>query len=79
MPWQQYRFAMFKDEMMAKYFHLIGNYMIKYVMKLPKSITESVIIQSWIDTTGKDFFHVKFKRHFYGFIVLMIVMSFVNL
>lgn len=65
--------------MMAQYFSLIGNYVIKYCWKLPAPILKSAPFYFFLDVDNHDIFQKKFKRHFYGFIVFTLIVSFMNL
>ena len=79
MPWRFMEFMRYRDKMMSKYFELIGNYVIKYVHKSPEWFIKSRVVTYFINWDGTDVFQFKFKRHFYGFILLMIFVSFINL
>jgi len=58
---------------------LIGNYVIKYAFKLPEYLALSSPVMYFIDIDNHDLFEYKFRRHFHGFIFLVLLVSFMNL
>ena len=80
MSWQRYRLSILHEALVASYFKLIGNWVIKYMnMYAHPIIYTSPPISYIMDSTGEDIFQRKFIAHFYTFIALCCLVSFINL
>jgi hypothetical protein len=80
LPWQMFRAYMFKEQMVAKYFELIGNYLLKAIDKyVSKSVISSFPLSYVVDFDRSDIFQQKFRLHFNIFIAVCFLLSFINL
>jgi hypothetical protein len=79
LSWQAYKWYNYKQEALNTYFRLIGNYVNTYIHKLPNDLRFYRPFFWIYDADRTDVLLIKFERHFYFFIFMVCVVSFLNL